>query len=307
MYIVSAQEGYNQMLPDYQWHNDVGWEHLPRFIKRRPDLLRKLENGGHIQSQYVTYKVTGNRLWRKLHNHIPISGYPETVPVIRNRYRARESFNSAPIVWLVILCSVALAMFNVYPFSVPKDFIVSSLQQVQQPTATVPPATTNPPSNTPSNPFPTILIPALPDPEANLKNPSWAQLKTFLLADRTDQLPYVYPTFVCDNFARTLQANAKKAGWRCALVQVKLSGYPDWYKLGIPSNTGHACNAFQTTDKGLVYIDCTRSAGSGPANQDKTVDVRAGNRYAPVSISPSPGWGSWGDMGLIVAIESTQW
>lgn len=139
-----------------------------------------------------------------------------------------------------------------------------------------------------------------------LRNPSWEELKAFLWEDKTDQLKYIFPTFVCDNFARTLQANAKEAGWRCAHVRVRLIGYPDWFNYGIPSNTGHSLNAFETTDRGLVYIDCTSTHGFS-GNADKIIDVKIGKEYIGKSIFPTPGWGEWLNMGTVVGIETTQW
>ena len=139
-----------------------------------------------------------------------------------------------------------------------------------------------------------------------LRNPSWEELKAFLYKDDTDKMKYVFPTTVCQDFAEKLQENAKEAGWRCALVVVRLEGYPDWYDYGIPSNTEHALNAFETTDRGLVYIDCTRPAGGfQPPHMDTIVDVSIGKLYIPVLIfSPgSPGL----SMGTIVAIESIGW
>jgi len=136
-----------------------------------------------------------------------------------------------------------------------------------------------------------------------LINPSWAQLKDFLYEDDTDEMAYVYPTTVCFDFAQKLQRNAEAAGWRCAFVEVELEGYPDWYGYGIPSSTGHALNAFETTDKGLVYIDCTAAPGYS-GNADKTVDVKVGGQYIPRSIFPEPGWSStWGNMGTITDVQ----
>jgi len=153
-----------------------------------------------------------------------------------------------------------------------------------------------------SNRYITARFKEAPPP---LRNPSWAQLKDFLYEDDTDKMAYVYPTTVCHHFALRLQQNAKAAGWRCAYVEVKLQGYPDPYGYGIPSSTGHALNAFQTTDRGLVYVDCTRAPGGyGPANQDKTIDIRVGGQYVPKSIFPEPGWSStWGNMGTILDVQ----
>lgn len=144
---------------------------------------------------------------------------------------------------------------------------------------------------------------------ANLRNPSWEELKAFLYNDTTDQLEYIFPIFVCENFARTLQENAKEANWRCAFVSVELSGYPDWFNYGIPSNTSHALNAFETTDRGLIYIDCTNTADKGfYGNADKTVDVEVGKEYIPISIFPITGWESeWLSCGTVTKIDSIKW
>jgi len=138
-----------------------------------------------------------------------------------------------------------------------------------------------------------------------LLNPSWEELKDFLYEDDTDDMEYVYPTTICYHFAQRLQKNAKAAGWRCAIVEVRLEGYPDWYDYGIPSSTGHALNAFETTDKGLVYIDCTAAPGYS-GNADKIVDVKVGEQYMPESIFPSY-FQYWESMGTVVEIESIDW
>lgn len=142
---------------------------------------------------------------------------------------------------------------------------------------------------------------------ANLRNPSWAELKAFLLVDDTDKMKYVYPTTVCWDFANKLRENAKIAGWRCAIVSVELSGYPDWYNYGIPSNTGHALNAFETTDMELVYIDCTRPGMGFTGSADSTVALQVGKDYIPVLIFPSPGRSSYGPSCGIVTEVSIQW
>ena len=140
--------------------------------------------------------------------------------------------------------------------------------------------------------------------EPVLRNPSWAELKDFLYEDDTDEMEYVYPTTVCYHFAERLQKNTKSEGWRCALVTVWLEGYPDWYGYGIPSNTSHALNAFETTDRGLVYIDCTAAPGYS-GNADKIVDVKVGEQYVPRGVFPP--YSEWESMGTVTAIESISW
>lgn len=166
----------------------------------------------------------------------------------------------------------------------------------------------------------------------NATNPSYSELVSFLQRDKTDEFPYNYeigPTtsyygtpeshvdleniqniidgtaqpsnpHVCGDFAERLHNNAEMTGIRCAYVSVYLSGYSDSYEYGIPSDTSHALVAFDTSDKGLVYIDDTGITGYGPSNCDKIVDVQVGEHYIPISLFPEVGWSStWGDMGLI--------
>jgi len=125
-------------------------------------------------------------------------------------------------------------------------------------------------------------------------NPTWARLLDFLLSDRTDQKAYVPSIYMCGDFARDVHNNAERAGIRAAYVAVDL---PGGY---------HALNAFKTTDRGLVFIDCTglQASESGPSNCDKTVDVRLGKRYVPKSLFPESGWSvTWESMGTVHDVE----
>ena len=132
-------------------------------------------------------------------------------------------------------------------------------------------------------------------------DPSWEELKAFLLTDETDSQRYDYSTFVCADFAEMLHNNAEAAGFRVAFVTIQL-GPCSYY----PISGGHALNAFETTDKGLVYIDCT-SSNQG-VNSDKTVDVQEGKEYIPRSIFPEAGWESvWESMGVVQEIEVVEW
>jgi hypothetical protein len=126
-------------------------------------------------------------------------------------------------------------------------------------------------------------------------------LKTFLLKDGTDSHEYDFTSFVCADFAEMLHNNAEAASIRSAYVCVALGPCSSYLSGG-----GHALNAFETIDRGLVYIDCT--GASGPGNSDKLVDVSVGDHYIPRSIFPEPGWSEiWGDMGIVKEIEIVQW
>ena len=78
-------------------------------------------------------------------------------------------------------------------------------------------------------------------------DPSWEQLKAFLAEDKTDERDYVLGDFVCGSFAQDVHNNAEKAGIRAAWVAIDLANKP----------IGHALNAFNTTDRGMVFTDST--------------------------------------------------
>lgn len=80
---------------------------------------------------------------------------------------------------------------------------------------------------------------------ATSHNPTWSELMAFITRDNTDSLFYGLPN-LCGWFAEQVHNNAEKAGIRAAFVVIN-------FKKG----EGHALNAFNTTDRGLVYIDCT--------------------------------------------------
>lgn len=97
-------------------------------------------------------------------------------------------------------------------------------------------------------------IELIDNPDAT--NPTYAELAAFIRADATDTKAYLeegliglrnYEPRVCADFAEAVHNNAEVAGIRAA-----------WVSLYFEENhEGHALNAFETTDRGLVYIDCT--------------------------------------------------
>jgi len=115
------------------------------------------------------------------------------------------------------------------------------------------------------------------------QDPSWAELQAFVLYDDTDEQPYVEDSFVCTDFAAMLHDRAEAEGIRAAYVSVELTGSP-----------GHALDAFNTTDRGPVYIDCTgvglsfattgETAGDGPVSYDKVAYLSEGKECGLVSM-----------------------
>jgi len=101
------------------------------------------------------------------------------------------------------------------------------------------------------------------------KNPSWNQLMDFLSKDQTENHTYIEGVYDCSQYSRDVHNNAEAAGIRAAEVQVFFSN----------ERTGHALNAFLTTDYGLVYVDCTKSP-------DKIARVKVGKEYRGVQPNP---------------------
>ena len=132
---------------------------------------------------------------------------------------------------------------------------------------------------------PSLPIHLVNNPDA--RDVSFAELKSFLLEDDTDEEDYVVGVRTCGNFAEKLHDNAEEAEIRAAFVALHFSGEPE---------SPHALNAFQTTDRGLVYVDCI-GEGLEPVTSeewlyeeaytcenDKVAYIEVGKEYGVVSI-----------------------
>lgn len=76
-------------------------------------------------------------------------------------------------------------------------------------------------------------------------NPTYEELILFVDNDKTEHIIYNCNTFVCGDFAELLHNNAEAYGYSAAFVYIK------------GSKSSHAMNAFNTVDKGLIFVDCT--------------------------------------------------
>ena len=125
----------------------------------------------------------------------------------------------------------------------------------------------------------------------NAINPTYAELAAFVRADDTDTELYLeqqiggLQPFVCADYAEAVHNNAETKGIRAASVGIDLRDNED----------GHALNAFETTDRGLVYVDCTGNTLAfkfmpnatvsqsksidGPPSRDKIAYVEVGKIY----------------------------
>lgn len=127
----------------------------------------------------------------------------------------------------------------------------------------------------------------------NAIDPSYEELKTFLRVDQTDTIPYDYDSFVCADFAKAVHNNAEKSGIKAGFVSIEFNEIGD----------GHACNVFNTTDRGLIFIDCTNNLkGIGPSYKDHIVTVEEGSTYHPKYLFSNERWQTF-PMGTVKSYE----
>jgi len=109
----------------------------------------------------------------------------------------------------------------------------------------------------------------------NAANRTWQDVWRFLLDDPTDDEVYEPESFVCTNFAEIVHNNAEADGIRAAFVTIHFEG----------GGPGHALNAFLTTDKGVVYVDCTGQGFLEDITElDKFAYVLRGEELGLISI-----------------------
>ncbi len=109
--------------------------------------------------------------------------------------------------------------------------------------------------------------------QSTLRDPTWEELRQFLQADDTEALKYIPNKFDCTGFALALRDRAWRRGFRSAFVEVGFVA---------GESAGHALTAFETLDKGLVYVDDTGEAdGSG---EDAIAYVEIGKPCGLISL-----------------------
>lgn len=101
-----------------------------------------------------------------------------------------------------------------------------------------------------------------------IADPTYRQMMNFIRWDETDKHEYIEGEYVCENFAMDVCNNAEAEGIRCAYVNIH---FPDG---------GHAIVAFNTIDRGLVYIE---------TQSDELVEPVIGKHYWQC-VKPRPGY-----------------
>jgi len=100
-----------------------------------------------------------------------------------------------------------------------------------------------------------------------LRDPSYEEMRQFLESDDTDKNEWTWPDYVCMHFARDVKQAATAAGIRCAFV------YIDYDEM----KWSHFLVAFETADKGLVFIE---------PQTDKEMRVEPGEEYVTTEGDP---------------------
>jgi len=104
----------------------------------------------------------------------------------------------------------------------------------------------------------------------DLRSPTYSEMKEFLKQDLTDHNSYIENKYTCSDFAADVNNNAEQQGFRCALVELKY-----------PGERGHAIVAFNTVDRGLIFIE---------PQYDKEVIVEVGQSYSKLNKFKSQGF-----------------
>lgn len=76
-----------------------------------------------------------------------------------------------------------------------------------------------------------------------VRDPSYIEMLRFIKDDKTNKFEYIEDEFECRHFAAIINQNAFEKGYQCFYVNIR---FPEG---------AHAIIAFNTTDRGFVYIE----------------------------------------------------
>jgi len=112
-----------------------------------------------------------------------------------------------------------------------------------------------------------VLATTIVQANVDVRNPTCQEVQKFVVSDKTDQHRYIENSYTCMDFASDFRNNAVKAGFKCGIVVIF---FPDY--------SSHALDCFNTTDKGIIFIE---------PQFDQTVVVAKGETYWP-TVSTNP-------------------
>ncbi|MBM3166099.1 MAG: hypothetical protein FJZ94_01420 [Chloroflexi bacterium] len=102
----------------------------------------------------------------------------------------------------------------------------------------------------------------------SLRNPTFQEMLELLARDKTSEHKYIPGEYVCVDFSHEVNNNAEAQGIRCAVVDI-------FY----PEGKGHTIVAFETTDKGLQFVE---------PQFDHLVTVEVGKSYSQANGYKTP-------------------
>ena len=139
-----------------------------------------------------------------------------------------------------------------------------------------------------SNPAIQALVPRLTSASApsnaiktSTNSITWTELVSFLEKDHTNWNPYVPGKYTCLDFSTDLVANATQQGIKAWIVAVDFTD----------GGPGHAFVAFETSDRGIVYVE--------PQADDTYPIVAVGKNLCD-------SWGVYQCMGTVSSIQYIQ-
>jgi len=105
-------------------------------------------------------------------------------------------------------------------------------------------------------------------------NPTFLEVYTFAKTNTLSDLSYEPGKYMCTEYALETRKEALAIGLKCAIVNIQFS-----------QGIGHAMTAFQTTDKGLVFLDLTGGTGEHqPGNYNTIGYVQVGKPYGRLPL-----------------------
>ena len=106
------------------------------------------------------------------------------------------------------------------------------------------------------------------------KNPTFCEAIEFIAKDETDLILYDYNNWNCAHYAEMVHNNAEAKGIRCGFVTIEYEN----------TRIGHAINVFNTTDRGMIFIDCTGKNRYHGYMMDKLVNVELNENFSGVYL-----------------------
>jgi hypothetical protein len=101
----------------------------------------------------------------------------------------------------------------------------------------------------------------------SVRDPTFREASEFIVSDQTNLNHYAKGSYTCDNFAMDFKNNAFNAGYRCGYVLAYFHGVV------------HALDCFNTTDRGLIFVE---------PQTDNVITLTAGDPYWDRAIYEPP-------------------